>query len=41
MWVAVFNNLPELALGLCWTWMVFGLGRRFERRRLEREERQD
>lgn len=31
MWVAVFNNLPELASGLCWSAVMFWFGRRFER----------
>jgi len=31
MMIAVFNNLPELALGLCWSAAVFSLGRRYQR----------
>lgn len=31
MWIAVVNNLPELAMGLCWTGFAFWAGRRFER----------
>lgn len=31
MWIAVFNNLPELALGCAWTGLAFWCGRRFER----------
>lgn len=31
MMIAVFNNLPELILGLTWTGVVFSLGRRFQR----------
>ncbi len=29
MWLAVINNLPELATGLCWTGVTFWLGYRF------------
>lgn len=32
MWIAVINNLPEVALGLCWSSVMFWFGRRFERR---------
>lgn len=31
MMIAVFNNLPELILGLTWTVTVFHLGRRYQR----------
>jgi hypothetical protein len=31
MMIAVFNNLPELALGITWTVVAFATGRRFER----------
>ncbi|MCX5495789.1 hypothetical protein OSH11_13830 [Kaistia dalseonensis] len=31
MLIAVLGNLPQLALGLCWTTVVFLGGRRFER----------
>lgn len=31
IWVAVFNNLPEMALAITWTAVVFWVGRRFER----------
>lgn len=30
MMIAVFNNLPELILGLTWTVVVFSLGRRYQ-----------
>lgn len=30
MLIAVFNNLPELILGACWTGVVFWAGRRFQ-----------
>ena len=36
MMIAVFNNLPELVLGLCWTCVVFTAGRRWERRKTAR-----
>lgn len=36
MWVAVFNNLPEMLLGLCWSGVIFLAGRRFERWRAGR-----
>lgn len=32
MWFAVVNNIPEIALGLCWSSVVFWTGRRFERK---------
>jgi hypothetical protein len=31
MWVAVFNNLPEMILGACWTYTMVWVGMRFER----------
>jgi hypothetical protein len=31
MMIAIFNNLPELILGICWTAVVFTAGRRFQR----------
>jgi hypothetical protein len=31
MWIAVFNNLPELFLGACWSYTMFWGGMRFER----------
>jgi hypothetical protein len=31
MMIAVFNNLPELILGITWSGVVFAGGRRFER----------
>lgn len=31
MMIAIFNNLPELILGLCWTGVVFTLGKRYGR----------
>lgn len=36
MWVAVFNNLPELAMWLCFAGVTFYAGRRFERWRTPR-----
>lgn len=30
--IALFNNLPEIALGLAWSGLIFWAGRRFERR---------
>ncbi len=32
MMIAIFNNLPEMILGLTWSGVVFWVGRRFERR---------
>lgn len=29
MWVAVVNNLPEIALGLCWSGVVGFVGYKF------------
>lgn len=31
MMVAVLNNLPEIIVGLCFSGVVFWLGRRYER----------
>ena len=35
MWIAIVNNIPELALGITWTGLVFAAGlwagRRIER----------
>lgn len=38
MLIAIFNNLPELILGLCWTGVVFASGRKFERWKSARAE---
>lgn len=32
MLIAVFNNLPELILGTCWSIVLVWAGRRIERR---------
>lgn len=37
MLIAVFNNLPEIALGVCWSSVMFWLGRRFERWKASRK----
>jgi hypothetical protein len=29
---AIINNLPELALGVCWSWFMFNRGRWWQRR---------
>ncbi len=39
MWIAVVNNLPEMALGLCWTGVFFWIGRCFERWKASRTAR--
>ena len=31
MWVALFNNIPEIMLGLCWSYTMVWCGMRFER----------
>jgi hypothetical protein len=31
MWIALFNNIPEIALGLCWSYTMLWAGMRFER----------
>lgn len=31
MMIALFNNIPQLALGVCWTWVCIWGGMRFER----------
>lgn len=31
MWIAVFNNLPEIMLGLCWSYTCIWSGMRLER----------
>lgn len=36
MMIAVFNNLPELILGLTWTIAVFSIGKRYGRWRATR-----
>lgn len=32
MWIAIVNNIPELALGLTWTIVVFVAGWKIARR---------
>lgn len=32
MWIAVFNNLPEMVLGAAWSGLVFYAGTRLGRR---------
>lgn len=36
MVIALLNNLPQLALGICWTWVAVWIGMRFERWRAGR-----
>ncbi len=36
MIIALFNNLPQIALDVCWTWVMIWAGMRFERWRTSR-----
>jgi hypothetical protein len=31
MMIALFNNIPQLALGICWTWVCVWTGMRIQR----------